>query len=261
MSTPHSLRTAARAHPARSCRAGFTLIELLVVISIISLLIAVLLPALAKSRIAAQQVSCLSQISGLGKSFYTYLADNKDWFPRYNATTPPTTLGYNLWNQNLVRGRYTNGSTFICPGRVSGHVDMGNYRTALAHAATSDFWTYPDLGYNYVWGWRGWHGTHPITDFNRSVALHEIRKRAVNRLILASDAVRRTGALPNLDYGYVYTEKNSTNSATFPTHQGVCNILYVDAHATGVGTDGGATFIGLSNLVTSLNSNANWYPY
>lgn len=58
---------------------GFTLIELLVVISIISVLIAILLPALASARIAARRASCLSNTRQVAITANIYSNDNKDW--------------------------------------------------------------------------------------------------------------------------------------------------------------------------------------
>jgi prepilin-type N-terminal cleavage/methylation domain-containing protein len=56
---------------------GFTLIELLVVISIIALLIAILLPALAKAKDVARQIVCGANMKQMGLAALNYVADNR----------------------------------------------------------------------------------------------------------------------------------------------------------------------------------------
>ena len=64
---------------------GFTLIELLVVIAITSLLAALLLPALARSKASAQRIKCVGHLRQLGLAAQMYFDDNAGNCFRYNA--------------------------------------------------------------------------------------------------------------------------------------------------------------------------------
>lgn len=65
-----------------AARRAFTLIELLVVISIIGLLIALTLPALAGARTCSRACTCLCRMRQLGLLTSLYADDNKDFMPR-----------------------------------------------------------------------------------------------------------------------------------------------------------------------------------
>ncbi len=67
---------------------GFTLIEMLVVVAIIALLIAILLPSLAKARELARQTICGTNMKEIGTTFYIYQSDNLDEFPSVAHDTP-----------------------------------------------------------------------------------------------------------------------------------------------------------------------------
>jgi len=73
-----------------SCSA-FTLIELLVVISIVTLLIAVLLPALGAAREAGRAAVCLSNLRQVGIGGQAYLNEFRFYFP---PTHLPPNVGY-----------------------------------------------------------------------------------------------------------------------------------------------------------------------
>ncbi|MCL2646596.1 MAG: prepilin-type N-terminal cleavage/methylation domain-containing protein [Phycisphaerales bacterium] len=66
-----------------SARRAFTLIELLVVVAIIGVLVAILLPNLAKAKAAARRAVCSSNLHQLGLATNLYLDSNSGYFWQY----------------------------------------------------------------------------------------------------------------------------------------------------------------------------------
>ncbi len=68
-------------------RRAFTLIELLVVVAIISVLAAILLPALQQAKEQGRRAKCASNLKQIGLATQVYLDDNNGAFPEYPDTT------------------------------------------------------------------------------------------------------------------------------------------------------------------------------
>jgi prepilin-type N-terminal cleavage/methylation domain-containing protein/prepilin-type processing-associated H-X9-DG protein len=64
-------------------RRAFTLIELLVVVAILSLLMAILMPSLRRTRALARRTVCAGNLSQIGKGWELYWQANADSFPKY----------------------------------------------------------------------------------------------------------------------------------------------------------------------------------
>lgn len=68
-------------------RRGFTLIELLVVIAIISVLAALMVPAVQSALESGRRALCLNNIKQTAYAFYYFAQDNDDYLP-YNFDSP-----------------------------------------------------------------------------------------------------------------------------------------------------------------------------
>ncbi|QNN23968.1 type II secretion system protein [Planctomycetales bacterium ZRK34] len=79
---------------------GFTLIELLVVVSIIALLIAILMPSLAKARATARMITCSSILKQFGTTTQMYAAEFRGWMLPQSTPSPAAYKGRYVWHQN-----------------------------------------------------------------------------------------------------------------------------------------------------------------
>jgi prepilin-type N-terminal cleavage/methylation domain-containing protein len=92
---------------------GFTLVELLVVIAIISILAAMLLPALEEALGAARRVQCMSNFKQLYLGISTFGLDHEDEVPRVNAGAYAT-MGLagpgikSFWSDSDIQDRLAN---------------------------------------------------------------------------------------------------------------------------------------------------------
>ena len=155
-------------------RRGFTLVELLVVVSIIALLIALLLPALARSKELANRAVCSANIRSIIQSMVIYAQSDKNQFPsvpgsgwggyvnaNWGFTTGPSTATAQeaiaawyspanspdsapcplacLWL--LVLNGQMNPAGFICPSDPIANIPSAEYYSVTGGtlAANGDF--------------------------------------------------------------------------------------------------------------------------
>ena len=156
------------------CHRGFTLIELLVVIAVISLLVALLLPAVQNAREAARRMQCRGHLKQIGLALHNYHGAHR-MFPinygqgEYNETNRGVSWLQMLLpyiDQRPLYGNIRFGEpanqaenlavsqtvvpVFLCPSDSHGNGVMPNRRNADGPRAVTNYKA--SLGSNWNWG-------------------------------------------------------------------------------------------------------------
>lgn len=83
-----------RLKPLESSKAGFTILELLITISLITLLIAILLPSVQNAREAARRTSCKNNLKQIGLALQNFEATHSSLPPVYSVSEQANLLPF-----------------------------------------------------------------------------------------------------------------------------------------------------------------------
>ncbi|AQQ09857.1 General secretion pathway protein G [Sedimentisphaera cyanobacteriorum] len=216
---------------------GFTLIELLVVISIISLLIAFLLPALRRAREAAKQISCASNMRQISLAFNMYGMSNEDKIPvasKIMGANNPwiwALLPYIQGDQNKSQTFERPAELWFCPS------DHDPYPLHYAPHG-QEYTSYALNGYyEEAQAGSGWSGGSPEIRIGPAGGYKYTQLRNPSSVMLMMETSY---------YGQVYDMKNPhVRPYTLPSeghhrntsgfyHSGKMNLMFIDGHVESI---------------------------
>jgi prepilin-type N-terminal cleavage/methylation domain-containing protein/prepilin-type processing-associated H-X9-DG protein len=143
-------------------KTGFTLTEMLVTISVVSVVVAILLPVLSRSRAEGKRIMCLSNLRQLCVAAQTYAWDNDDYYPIAYLNDPnpyDSTVVSVCWDFVYTDNRASH-EVQTKPGLLWGGQTIGKVQQCPAFKGSANS-NDPYTGYNYNTSYIG-HGAMEV---------------------------------------------------------------------------------------------------
>jgi prepilin-type N-terminal cleavage/methylation domain-containing protein/prepilin-type processing-associated H-X9-DG protein len=216
---------------------GFTLIEILVVVAIIALLVAILLPSLARAREQSREVICKANAHQMAIALNLYTIEHR-YFPGHHtvkSSINPVSTRYALWPVRLLKYLNKQNQVYWCPSAPATTRWNGRDRIRVDGVPGPGEVIRFSYGYN-DWGVKEFTNPHlglgaHIFDDNREYA--ELRvdrvKRPSEMITIADNNSEFNPGSPSYD-----TALDPYEGSEVPgqRHRKGANVVFPDGHAS-----------------------------
>jgi len=212
---------------------AFTLIELLVVIAIIAILAAMLLPALTRAKVRAQESQCLNNVRQLQLASMVYVGDFNDFFPNNDVGNPSSLAGPMAWIQGNVQQFSTPPQPYATYWAAAGALWPYNSSYAIYACPASRAMVNASTSHNRSYSISVWLSCNNVNQTkNDAYAMEALKQSNVRNVSQSIDFMEENQV--SIDNGVIGIFSRTTAGIwNLPSnrHNNAGTMTFVDGHA------------------------------